>query len=52
MEETGADGRGVADDGYQIALAARLHPQDPEAACLRYGPGTLLPQAAIANRPQ
>ena len=34
MEETGTDGRGVADDGYQITLAARLHPQDAEAAVL------------------
>ena len=33
-ELAGADRRGMADDGDQIALAARLHPQDTEAAVL------------------
>ena len=31
-ELAGADRRGVADDGDQVALAARLHPQHAEAA--------------------
>ena len=33
-ELAGADRRGMADDGDQVALAARLHPQDAEAAVL------------------
>ncbi len=33
-ELAGADGRSVADDGDQIALTARLHPQHAEAAVL------------------
>jgi hypothetical protein len=41
LEETGTEGRGVADDRDP----AGFHPQNAEAACLRYGSGTLLPQA-------
>ena len=33
-ELAGADRRGMADDGDQVALAARLHPQDAEPAVL------------------
>src|SRR5512132_448279 len=33
-ELAGTDGRGVSDDGDQVTLAARLHPQDAEAAVL------------------
>ena len=33
-ELTGANGRSVADDRDQIAMAARLDPQDAEAALL------------------
>jgi hypothetical protein len=33
-ELASAIGRSVTDDGDQIALAARLHPQDAEAALL------------------
>lgn len=34
LEGTGTDRRGMADDRDQVALTARLHPQDTETAVL------------------